>query len=85
MPHLKLRKIFSKSYQRKVKEDHISIVIEPGSHFTWNFTPQTVRAKNTSTGFINCFKNNGDDLNISIFVGCESTVANTGVKCEKLI
>ena len=81
---LKIEKIGSKSYGRKVNEEHVSIVIEPGSQYTGHFTPETGSAKNISTGLINCFKNNRDDLNNLIAVGCDGTAANTGVKGKKI-
>ena len=44
---LKIQKIFSKSYKRKLNRDHI--VIESGSHYAGNLTPQTGSAKNICT------------------------------------
>ena len=53
---LKIKKIVSKSYKSEVNEEHISIVIELGSHQVGRFTPQAGSAKNISTGLINFFQ-----------------------------
>ena len=42
---LKTEKIRSKSFGRKVNQEHISIVTETGSTFIGNFTPETGSAK----------------------------------------
>ena len=63
------RKVVSKSHKRKVNEDTISIVVDPGSNYAGHITLQTRRAKSISAGLINFFKNTGDNLNNSITVG----------------
>ena len=46
---LKNEKTGCKSYRRKVIEHHISILIEPVSHYSEHFTPETESEENFST------------------------------------
>lgn len=65
---------------RYVKEEHISLVQEPGSNYLGHIVPITGSAKNISSSIMDFFYFNDIRTNDVIAIGCDGTAVNTGNK-----
>lgn len=75
-----IEKVNSKHFRRVIKEEHYSIIQEPGSVYVGHVTPCSGSAQNIADSIISYLKKTGlslDDLDV---IGCDGTVTNTGWK-----
>lgn len=63
-----------------IKEEHISIIQEPGSHFVCHVTPQLGTARCISSTIMDYFATNDIDTSKVAAIGCDGTAVNTGQK-----
>ena len=70
----------SRRYVKSIKEDHISLIQEPGSHYLGHITPLTGSAKNVSSSIMDFLFSNDIDTNDLKAIGCDGTAVNTGHK-----
>lgn len=71
----------SRLHSRIVKEDHYSIIQEPGSKYIGHVTPESGSAKSISVSIFSFIsKNVPASLEMLQAVGCDGTVVNTGYK-----
>lgn len=77
---IKIEKKAEKSYRKTVKEEHYSLIQEPGSIYIGHVTPSSGTAKSVSTSIIAHLENNNFDCSELAVVGCDGTVVNTGHK-----
>lgn len=76
-----LIKIGSTTHQKLIKEDHYSLVQEPGSEYIGHVTPKSGSAKDISTCIISYIQEEiPETMNSIEAVGCDGTVVNTGNK-----
>ena len=80
MLHTYRRKKNGKFYRRKVTEEHISLISEPGSKYMGHFAPKTGTAHCISAAILKFAKEKDISLNSLDAVGCDGTVLNTGTK-----
>jgi len=65
---------------KSIKEEHISIIQEPGSHYLGHVTPSSGHARSISSSIVEFFKMNEIDFSQVITIGCDGTAVNTGQK-----
>ena len=65
---------------RLIKEEHISIIQEPGSHYLGHLTTQLGTARNISSSIMDFLQVNDIDYSQLIAIGCDGTAVNTGPK-----
>ncbi|CAH1116385.1 unnamed protein product [Phaedon cochleariae] len=71
----------SRYYTKKVTEEHIVIIAEPGSKYLGHVSPISGNANSIKTSIVSFLKNLlGANFNKIIAVGCDGTVVNTGSK-----
>ena len=63
---------------KMIKEEHISLLQEPGSKYIVYLTPESSTARVVTDAFINFFQGNGNKTEDLIAVGCNSTDVKTG-------
>ena len=61
-----------------IREEHISLILEPGSHYISHVVPVTGGAKDISQSIIRCLEIDQTILSRLVAVGCDSTAVNTG-------
>ena len=74
-------KIENKFYRTIQKEEHITLLEEPGSKYITHLSPSESNAKTISDNIVEYFENNEMDFSDLTCVGCDGTVVNTGTKC----
>uniref|UniRef100_A0A1B6KM51 Uncharacterized protein n=1 Tax=Graphocephala atropunctata TaxID=36148 RepID=A0A1B6KM51_9HEMI len=73
-----IEKVNLKHFRRVTKEEHYSIIQEPGSVYVSHVTPCSGSAQNIADSIISYLEKTGlslDDLDV---IGCDGTVTNTG-------
>ena len=63
-----------------VREEHITLVAEPGSNYVGHFTPYSGKAKDISEGLLEFCSSHDLYLNSLNAIGCDGTNINTGTK-----
>ena len=66
-------------YQRSSREEHISIVSEPGSQYFDHVTPSSGKAKDMAAEIWCSINKMLVNPNQIVAIGCDSTAANTGI------
>ncbi|KAE8739810.1 hypothetical protein FOCC_FOCC014702 [Frankliniella occidentalis] len=66
--------------RKKIKEEHIAIIAEPGSRFLGHSTPTTGHALSISNSLLSHFESKGISLEKISSIGCDGTSVNTGHK-----
>ena len=69
-----------KYYRKKVMEEHISLVEEPGAEYVGHYSVTCGSAEGISKGFFLYAKEKNIDLKDLVAIGCDGTVVNTGEK-----
>ncbi|CAH0551159.1 unnamed protein product [Brassicogethes aeneus] len=69
-----------KRYRRVVKEDHISVVQEPGSKYLTHVVPTSKKADGIANSIISYLHAKGIDISNIKVIGCDGTNTNTGWK-----
>lgn len=77
---LVIEEIQSKQFRRTVKEDHYSIIKEPGSVYLGHVSPNSGSAKDIVASILLCLREQGVPLDNLDLVGCDGTNTNTGWK-----
>lgn len=70
----------TKRYTRKVKEEHLSLIEEPGSHYITHLSPSFGTGKQISLTIIEYFEGIARDLSQLLAIGCDGAYVNTGWK-----
>lgn len=65
--------------KRKVWEEHITLVEEPGSVYLGHFAPKSKSAKDISDGIFSLLNEKAFDLSELAFIGSDGKMTNTGV------
>ena len=65
-----------------VREEHITLVAEPGSNYVGHFTPYSGKAKDISEGLLEFCSSHDLNLNSLNVIACDGTNANSGAKVE---
>lgn len=73
-------KIGDRYHRKEVLEEHISVLVEPGSTYLGHATPSRGTAKGILTSITTLLEDQGWNLNDVICVGCDGTATNTGWK-----
>ena len=60
-----------------IKEEHVSLLQEPGSKYIFNLTPGSDTARVVADAFIDFFQGNGIKTEDLIAVGCDGTAVKT--------
>ena len=68
-----------KIFKRKVTEEHISLLMEPGGKYIGHFTPVTGRSRSILEGIVKFTENSGVSLDSLIAIRCDGTNVNTGI------
>lgn len=68
----------SKFYKTSIIEEHISMVVEFGSHFLTHVTPRSGTAANIATAMMDYFEEKAIPLDRLKAIGCDGTNVNTG-------
>ena len=66
-------------FRRKVTEEHISLLMEPGGKYIGHFTSVTSRSRSILEDIVKSTKDCGVSLNSIIATGCDGTNVNTGI------
>lgn len=66
------------SHRRVIVEEHVSLVLEPGSNYIGHITPDSGHSKSIQTAIITYLQKNNFDVNDLLAVGCDGTAINTG-------
>jgi hypothetical protein len=77
---LTIDKINQKCFRRTVKEEHYSIIKEPGSIYIGHVSPTTGTAKEIANAILDHLKSSNILLDELDVIGCDGTVTNTGWK-----
>lgn len=77
---LVIEKIGSKQFRRTIKEEHYSIIKEPGSDYLSHVSPNSSSAKDITASIVSCLTERGVSLEFLDVVGCDGTNTNTGWK-----
>lgn len=75
-----IEKIKSKQFRRTKKEDHYSILQEPGSVFVGHVSPSSGSAENIANSILSYLTEAGFSIDELDVIGCDGTVTNTGWK-----
>lgn len=68
----------SRYRRRKIVEEHLSLIEEPGSQYIGHITPETGSAKHIVKSLIEFLHTNCTSLSDIVAVGCDGTKVNTG-------
>lgn len=69
-----------KYYRKKIMEEHIALVHEPGAEYMGHYSVTCGSAEGISKGFFQYAEENDIDLKDLVAIGCDGTVVNTGEK-----
>ena len=69
----------NKFFRRKVTEEHISLLMEPGGKYIGHFTSVTGRSRSILEDIVKSTKNGRVSMNSLIAIGCDGTNVNTGI------
>jgi hypothetical protein len=67
-----------RTYVKCIKEEHVSLIQEPGSEYLGHITPITGSARNVVSSIMDFFHSMNIDTSGVIAVGCDGTAVNTG-------
>lgn len=70
-------KIGSKMYRRERKEEHISLISEPGSQYIGHVTPKKETGNEIAECIFSFIKDRDVDISAIEAVGCDGTATNT--------
>ena len=73
-------KIESKYYRKKITEEHISLVVEPGSEYLGHTTPKSGKSSDVSESIVDHLVQNNLTYDETVALGCDGTAVNTGWK-----
>lgn len=77
---LKIDKVNNKCFRRTAKEEHFSIIQEPGSIYVGHVSPTTGTSKDIASALLDFLKESNFLLDELDVIGCDGTVTNTGWK-----
>lgn len=77
---LKIDKVNNKCFRRTAKEEHYSIIQEPGSIYVGHVSPTTGTSKDIASALLDFLKESNFLLDELDVIGCDGTVTNTGWK-----
>lgn len=77
---LVIEKVNSKQFRRTIKEEHYTILKEPGSVYIGHVSPSSGSAEDIANSIISYLTETGFSLQELDVVGCDGTVTNTGWK-----
>lgn len=77
---LVVEKVNAKQFRRTIKEEHYSILKEPGSVYIGHVSPSSGTAQNIADSIISHLIDAGFSLDELDVIGCDGTVTNTGWK-----
>ena len=77
---LVIERIESKQFRRTVKEEHYSLIKEPGSEYIGHVSPNSGSAKDIFTSILSGLTEQGMSIENLDLVGCDGTNTNTGWK-----
>ena len=77
---LVIESIHKKRVSRVVKEEHISLIQEPGSNYIGHVSPQSGKASDISSSIISHLSEQNISLDEFVMVGCDGTAINTGCR-----
>lgn len=72
-------KVKNKFYRKEVKEEHISLLMQPGSRFIGHVTPVSGSAQHIVGAITKFLKESSYGLGGILVAGCDGTAVNTGV------
>ena len=67
-------------FYKKVTEEHISLLMEPGGKYVGHFTPATGSSRSILQGIVKFTEDNGISMDSILAIGCDGTNVNTGTK-----
>ncbi|GBN50888.1 hypothetical protein AVEN_140979-1 [Araneus ventricosus] len=73
-------RVDTKRYTTKAKEEHLSLIEEPGSRYITPLSPSFGTAKRISATIIGYFEGITRDLSRVLAIGCDGAYVNTGLK-----
>lgn len=65
---------------KNVREEHISLIQEPGSHYIGHLTPDTGTSKSITSSIMDFFSAKEVDTSQVVVIGCDGTAVNTGLR-----
>ena len=77
---LKIDEVNQKCFRRTAKEEHYSIIQEPGSIYVGHVSPTTGTSKDIASAILDYLKESNFSLDELDVIGCDGTVTNTGWK-----
>lgn len=77
-----IEKLKSKQFRRTKKEEHYSILQEPGSAFVGHVSPSSGSAENIANSILSYLTEAGFSIDELDVIGCDGTVTNTGWKTD---
>lgn len=77
---LKIDEVNNKCFRRTAKEEHYSIIQEPGSIYVGHVSPSTGSSKVIASAILDYLKESNFSLDELDVIGCDGTVTNTGWK-----
>lgn len=72
------QKIGSKMYRRTIKEEHVSVISEPGGKYIGHVTPKKGTGSEIADSICEHLESKGFDMSAVEAVGCDGTATNTG-------
>jgi len=76
--NMKKGNIFGKYYRRRISEEHVSLIEEPGSTYIGHISPSNGSAAEIKRGIVDYFSANNISLSNLVAIGCDGTNVNTG-------
>lgn len=77
---LSQEKIGNVFHRRVIKEEHISVLQEPGSKYLGHVTPTSGSGRSIANAIVNLLNESGIGSDSLLGIGCDGTVVNTGKK-----
>ena len=68
----------NKFFKKKVSEEHISLLMEPGGKYIRHFTPATGSFRSILQGIVKFTEDNEISMESLLAIGCDGTNVNTG-------
>ena len=69
-----------KFHRQTIMEEHVSIVLEPGSSYFTHVSPTNGASESIARAILKCLETKSVDMVQIQAIGCDGTVVNTGVK-----
>ena len=69
-----------KFHRQTIMEEHVSIVLEPGSSYFTHLSPTNGASESIARAILKCLETKSVDMVQIQAIGCNGTVVNTGVK-----